>query len=191
MAFLFNIEGKLAHPNVEVLLISPFKEIWDRDLSNSKSRAREEFAYIEFMTSFLKSNPYKGYSPEVRKKKIIEEVITYENFYEDDLIKAGMKKMEEFQKEASPTYTLYSSALNAKYKLEDFLNTFDINERNPKTGMPIMKVKEITSALLDVDKVTSSLNSLKRKVEEELYESIKTRGQKEISPFANPESLNR
>lgn len=190
MAFLFNVEGKLVNPTEEVLLISPFKEIWERDITPNKIRAKEEFAYIEFMTSFLKTNPYKGYSPEVRRQKIFEEVITNEDFYEDTLIKAGMKKMEEFQKEASPTYTLYSSALNAKYKLEDFLNTFDINERNPKTGMPIMKVKEITSALLDVDKVTTSLNSLKKKVEEELYESIKTRGQKEISPFANPESLN-
>ena len=33
MAYLFKVEGKTVYPNDEVLLISPFKEIWERDKS--------------------------------------------------------------------------------------------------------------------------------------------------------------
>ena len=46
------------------------------------------------------------------------------------------------------------------------------------------KPKEITSALLDLEKSAVSLDGLKKKVEEDLYEASKTKGQKEISPFA-------
>ena len=70
MAYLFSVEGKIVQPNTETLLVSPFKEIWARDKSKGKENALEEFTYIEFMTSMLKSNPYKGYAPEVKEEVI-------------------------------------------------------------------------------------------------------------------------
>ena len=36
MAFLFVVENGVAKPNTETLLISPFKEIWERDNSDNK-----------------------------------------------------------------------------------------------------------------------------------------------------------
>ena len=59
MAYLFQINGRAVFPNAETILISPFKDIWERDLSKNKENAIQEFAYIEFMTSMLKSNPYR------------------------------------------------------------------------------------------------------------------------------------
>ena len=64
MAFLFQVTDRAVFPNPETLLISPFKDIWERDESTNKTVAIQEFAYIEFMTSMLKSNPYRQY-PEV------------------------------------------------------------------------------------------------------------------------------
>ena len=48
MAYLFKVEGKTVYPNDEVLLISPFKEIWERDKSKGKDVARQEFSYIVY-----------------------------------------------------------------------------------------------------------------------------------------------
>ena len=45
--------------------------------------------------------------------------------------------------------------------------------------------------LFSSEKVTASLTGLKKKVEEDLFEETKIKGQKEISPFADPESLNK
>ena len=59
MAYLFKIEGKAVFPNEETLLIEPFKSIWERDTSKNKEYALEDFAYIEFITSLLKTNPYR------------------------------------------------------------------------------------------------------------------------------------
>ena len=55
---------------------------------------------------------------------------------------------------------------------------------------PIWKPRDITSALNDTEKVLANIKSLEKKVEEELFEETKTRSNKQISPFADPESLN-
>lgn len=190
-SILFTIEGKKVIPFPTTLLIPCFATIWERDDSPGKEYALEDFAYIEFMTSLLKSNPYKGYNKDVRKRVLQQDVITRKNWKEDEYIKECIAKIETFQLDASPSYSLWKASYRAKEKLETFFNTFDMNERNEKTGLPIYKPKEITSALLDVDKATASLSALEKKVEEDVFEAVKTRGMKEISPFADPASLKR
>lgn len=191
MAFLFKVEGKVVFPTDEILLVSPFKEIWERDKSKNKEYALEDFAYMEFMTSMLKSNPYKGYSSEIKHEVVSKDIITRENWQPDELIRKGMEYIFKQQKDGSATYTLYLSALQAKEKLEKFFRQVDLDERNFKTGMPIYKPKELSSAILDVDKITASLSVLEKKVEEELFDSVRRKGDKEISPFADPASLIR
>ena len=51
MSLLFTIESKIVKPYTETLLISPFREIWERDTNAGKFTAIDEFTYIEFMTS--------------------------------------------------------------------------------------------------------------------------------------------
>ena len=184
MAHLFRIEGNVVYPKEETLLISPFKEIWERDTSSGKEQAIKDFAYIEFMTSFLESNPFKGYDIAARKIMIMEKVLKVKTFEPDKLILEGIKSIEDFQKDASPTYLMYLSSLRAKDTLQKFLDTVDLSKINFKTGNPMYKPKELSSALLDMDKVSVSLNELKKKTEEELFEAVKTKGQKVISPFA-------
>lgn len=185
MALLFIIEDKIVKPYPETLLIPPFSEIWNRDKSKGKEIAIKEFTYIEFMASRLKSNPYKGYNPPERKKKIIEDCVRIDDWQPDKLVLEGIAKFEEFQTKASPNYSLLMSTLKAKEKLQQFFNTVDLNERTEK-GMPLYKPKEISSTMYDVDKLATSLYNLEKKVEEELYDAVKVKGQKEISPFADP-----
>ena len=189
MAYLFKIEDKLVQPTEEALMISPFKELWERDNSKGKEIALREFAFIEFTTSLLASNPYKGYSDSIREEIVIKDLFK-DVWNPDKLVREGQKKLDKFQTEGSQSYTLYKSSIKAKDSLVSFLEKVNLSEKNFKTGLPIYKPKELTSALLDVDKVTASLDALKKKVEEELFESTKTKGQKEISVFAKIESLN-
>lgn len=189
MSFLFNIEGKAVFPNVETLLISPFKDIWERDDSTKKEVAIQEFAYIEFMTSMLKSNPYREY-PEDRKHTIIAgDIIHIEDWQPDDLVKQAMEKVKEWQEEGSISYTYWMSNKRAAEKMIEFFNNFDINEVNPKSFNPIYKPRDITSAIADAEKTLTTLNALKKKVDEEVFETTRNKGDKVISPFANPNSL--
>ena len=189
MSFLFIVQDKLVAPNPETLLIDPFKTIWERDKTKSKEVATQEFTYIEFMASMKKSNPFKGYGENIKESKIRESVIKIKNWSPDNFVKQGIVELKKFQTEASATYSYYISVKNATEGMQEFLNNVDLSERNAKTGTPIYKPKEVTSALIDTEKVLTNLKNIEVKVEEELFESTKTRGQKEISYFADAESF--
>lgn len=180
MAYLFIVENNVAKPTDEVLLIEPYKSIWERDKSKNKIKALNEFTFIEFMVSKKKSNPYKGYDEESRFEKLCELYLGGKK--PDNLIEQGMSDLDTFQKEASETYRYYESASKAAEKLQIFFNTFDITDVNEK-GQLLYKPRDITSALNDTTKVLQNLNSLKEKVEQELFDITRTKSNKEINYF--------
>ena len=129
MSVLFKIENKIVKPNPETLLIPPFKQIWSRDKGKGKEKALEDLTYVEFCTSQKKSNPYAGYDEKLRKRKVLEDIITQDNWEEDDLIKHAMRKVLEFQKEASITYSYYMASRIAADKIKEFFLDFDMTEK--------------------------------------------------------------
>lgn len=181
MAFLFIVENSVAKPNPETLLISPYKDIWERDESVDKGTATKEFTFIELMCSKKRSNPYAGYEDEVRYEKLVD-LLFGEDWKMDALVEAALVKLHEFQTEASETYRYYISTVKAVEKLRDFFDNFDIMETNEK-GALLYKPADITRAVNDTDKVLQNLNAMKEKVEQELFEQTKTKGGKKINPF--------
>ena len=182
MAFLFIVENNIAKPNVETLLISPFKDIWERDKSTTKERAIKELTFIEFMSSKKKTNPYAGYDDE-KRFEILKKTFFDETWQMDAMVEQGLIKINEFQKEASPTYKYYIDNLETAERTRKFLKEIDLSERNERTGNPLYKPKDVTSAIIDAEKVILTLASLKEKVEQELFETTKTKGNKAINPF--------
>lgn len=184
MSLLFVVENKRVKPNPETLLISPFKEIWERDTTEQKTFAIEDLTFIEFMVSPKKSNPFHGYHDDIRREKIIDEVITREGWEEDELIYEAMDKVKEFLHNASPTYRFYESNRLAVQKTEDFFKNFEYSEVNAKSGNPLYKPSDVTRAVKDAGDVMKRLNEMKEKVDQEVFEETKTKGQKRVSPFA-------
>ena len=189
MSFLFIVDKQVVKPNVETLLLSPFKEIWERDLTPGKFVAIDELTFIEFMSSVKKSNPYRGYDIPERKKRLAKDIMKQEGYIPDDLMRDGIDFLLEHQKTSSTTYSYYLSARAAAEKLQHFFNTFDMNSVNIKTGAPIYKPKEITTSLIDTARVVENLDALEEKVINEIYETAKNKGQKTVSIFANPDTL--
>ena len=183
MAYLFVVDNSVAKPNTETLLIEPFKTIWERDKSKDKSRAIKEFTFIEFMISKKKTNPYAGYDPESRRRELKKLLDLGTDWEEDIHVKDGMRKLEEFQTEASPSYTFLVAAETAASKLKDFFLNFDMNERNPRTGAPIFPPKAISSSINDAEQNIRTLHNIREKVEQELFEATKTRSNRDINPF--------
>lgn len=182
MALLFIVENGVAKPSTEALLLSPYKEIWERDRLKDKPQAIKEFTYIEFMVSQLETNPFNGYADEVRHD-ILKSKLFNEEWKPDKLIEQGMAELETFQREGSATYSYYISVLKASQKMKNFFDSFDMNEKNERTGLPIYKPSDITRAMIDTDKVLQNIHSMKRKVEQEVFEQTKTKGNKSINPF--------
>lgn len=191
MSYLFEIYNKEVRPKPTTILLEPFKTIWERDKSKDKSRAIADLSYCEFMASTSKANPFAGYPDNTRKEKLIEELYKPIKQSPDELCDEGIKKIEEFQTEASATYSYYLAAKKAVETMKDFYQKVDLNMRNPKTGNPLYKPSDLTRALNDTEKVIQNLNNLKKKVDEEMFEATRTKAGKTISPFANPSSLRK
>lgn len=185
MAAIFQIESNIVKPYAETLLLEPFKTIWRKDKDRNKRMALRKFAYIEFITSQRKSNPFRQYPEELKHSKIMEHIVKddKDQFKICDLITHGIEVCINFQKEASTTYQYYMAAKLAAEKMIHFFTHFNIGERN-KAGIPIYKPRDITSAINDTSKTLNTLKELEKRVEEELFESSKKKAGKSISVFA-------
>lgn len=183
---LFTIQNSVVKPQVETLLISPFKEIWERDVSPHKDIAIKEFSYIEFMCSPKKSNPFSGYDITVRENKIVANIFKTQ-YVPDSLVLQAIEQYNEFFNNASPALSFLRGAQEAARKLKEFLKEVNPNARNDK-GMPVYKPKEISSALMDTFSVVKTLDALQDKVEQEIYETTRNKANREINHF---EKVNR
>ena len=181
---LFEIREGKVFPTVHAIMVRPYKDIWERDTDPDKPRAMRELGYIELMMSFKKSNPYKGYSKDDRKAKLEEDLgVNVQELEEDPLIVEALEHYEDLRVNSSPTISYYLAAREGAEKMKKWLRDFDMSEVNPKTQAPMLKPREVTSALKDTFDVMKTLDGLRTKVNEEIYDATKTRGNKEINPL--------
>jgi hypothetical protein len=189
MSWLFTVEQKIVKPQPETLLVSPFKEIWERDTNEGKNLALKQFAYIEFLVSVKDTNPYVGYTEDERIRRIKKDVMGDPTYEPDELVIEGLNWLTKHQYDSSPSLRYYEAALRAMEKLQDFFDSFDMNSRNEKSGVPLYKPKDITSAIIDTENSLQKLVAIKNKVHNEIFESVKVKGQKKVSVFADPKTL--
>ena len=182
MALLFEVNGNAVIPTTEARLVEPYKTLWERDTTDTKEFAIRDFSFIEFMVSKKRTNPYAGYSDEERLKKLSLLYYNDEQAEIDTLVEQGMAKLVEFQTEGSATYSYLVSLYNIANRIKHYFNTVDIDERDDK-NKPIHTISNITRAIGDIDKVLQTLHTAETKVEQELYETTKTRSNKEINPY--------
>lgn len=185
---IFEIKNGIVSPTEEILSIFPFSDIWIRDNHVKKDLALREFAYIEFMCSPKDTNPFFGYTqtrqnPE-RSRKIIENKFKeYPQWQPDELILMALDQYNEFYHNASPNLKFYESNRNVIDKLRYWYDNLDMSAVNERTGNPLYKPKEITSAVADADTVMSKLDAMKQRVYQEVFDVAKTKGNKAISKF--------
>jgi len=187
-SFLFHINGYKVEPTPEVLLVEPFKSIWERDKSKDKRKALKDFAYIEFMASKLRTNPFAQYPENVRREEILNKVIKDKKYKPDKLVEEGMQFIKDMQSKGSAAYRLYKTSLDALFRLEQFLNRIDFNERD-KSGKPIWKPADILKYIKETKEAMSNLRELEDKLYEDMREIYRVYGGKTISYFADPENL--
>ena len=180
---IFIIEGAAVKTTTQILLISPFKEIWEEDKSRGKGVAMQIFSYIEFMISKKKTNPFKEYAPEKKERAIVDKIFGNDSTYTpNDSVNEAMELYREWETEASVSLRFYDSNLNLLEKIIKNNNDIDLDERDDK-GKPIHNSTHIARAVREADQVLQSMSSLRKKVEQELYESSRTKSNKEINPF--------
>ena len=179
---IFEIDGSVVRPVKDILLIYPFNEIWNRDESKHKSIAMNELAYIYYIVSPKKTNPYSGYSNEVKSKKIIEGLWKDSLWNPDELVTTGVNVYTKWLEEAAPSMRYYHAVKSGVEQTINFFQNIDFNERTDK-GLPVYKISEVIPALKSANEVLKSMTDLQERVEQEIYESSKTKSGKEINVF--------
>jgi hypothetical protein len=182
MVEIFEVHNSFVKPVKELLLISPFKEMWERDTTKHKDNAIKEFSYVYFIVSPKKSNPYSGYKENEREAKVIKGLWKDEFWEPDHFVHEAIETYVEWLANASPSMRYFKAVKSGIEETINFFQSIDFNERNDK-GLPVYKIGEVIAALKSANEVLRSMSDLQERVEQEIYESSKTKSGKEINQF--------
>lgn len=171
--FVFNNELNQVEINTEeILLIKEFADLFTTSRNKTKedptgvgkTRAYREFTYIWLMLDW--KSPYADYPEQLRHKDVIVDAGLTEAEYNDPLFRAACRKYRELQ-ESSLTIKMFQAAQNTVIKFIDYFNSIDPQERDPVTGKPIFKVKDIMSEVKGLAEVNANLKDLEAQVKRE------------------------
>lgn len=180
---LLELVGDHVFPTVHILMIEPFKSMWENDRSDNHENCLKDFSYIEFMCSPKKSNPYFGYTDiEMREKVVKKEVYKDENYSISSDILLGTMKYNELLANSSPSFPLLNDAIAGAEKNRVWCKDFDLDERTPN-GAAVLKPADINRALKEIPSIVRLLEDTRDKVNKELAEASKTRRDREINHF--------
>lgn len=191
MIEVFEIEHGIVKPTKEILLIEPFKTIWERDNTAKKEMAMKEFGYIEFMVSYKQTNPFIGYGAQERHRNICKSVMKDLTYIPDDIVKEGLSVYKSWMEEASPTLRTYKAMVASNEKVIQWAKNVDLDLLDNK-GAAVYKPNDILSVIAKGSENIKHLSTMKTTVEQEINDSIKRRNNRVINEFEKrPEDRSR
>lgn len=163
----------------EAFLVRPIRRLWHQDRSAQKEQFWRQMSFLYFTISPASSYSYI-LDPEERAKTVIEQEGLPEDFKPSELLLEAMKIYRQLT--ITPSQQLLESALIAANTVSKFLRDPTILERTDEKGRPLYQISSITAALKNVEGIVSSLQTLQKKVEQEIAEeSGKARGTQELT----------
>ena len=164
--FLFdNSTNSVVVNEPEVLLIKEFAALWNNDRNKTKgdpkgikkTRAYRELTYIWLMLDW--TSPYVDFDEQERHQDCLKDAGLTEKEWNDPDFRAACRKYRELQN-SSRALKLIKSAQGVVDKITDYFNNIDIEERDPVTGKPIFKTKDVMAELSNVSNVVEQLKTL-------------------------------
>lgn len=171
--FSFNNQLNRVEINeAELLLIKEFSLLFGLERNKTKddptgvgkTRAFREFTYIWLMLDW--KSPYADYPEQVRHNDVLLDSGLTQDEFDDPIFRAACRKYRELQ-ESSIIVRMYQAAQNTAVKFIDYFNSIDPQERDPVTGKPIFKVKDIMAEVKGLSELVDNLKSLEAQVKKE------------------------
>lgn len=171
--FTFNHQLNRVEINeAEILLIKEFALLFGLERNKTKedptgvkkTRAFREFTYIWLMLDW--KSPYSDYPEQARHKDVMVDAGLTQEEFDDPIFRAACRKYRELQ-ESSITVKMFQAAQNTVIKFIDYFNSIDPQERDPVTGKPIFKVKDIMLEVKGLSEVNENLKALELQVKKE------------------------
>ena len=105
------------------------------------------------------TSPYVDFDEQERHQECLKDAGLTEKEWNDPDFRAACRKYRELQN-SSRALKLIKSAQGVVDKITDYFNNIDIEERDPVTGKPIFKTKDVMAELSNVSNVVEQLKTL-------------------------------
>lgn len=176
-----NVRNKIELNLSEILLVKEFGALMENARNICKEdpegvyglRAFREFTYIWLALDW--KSPYSDYSEQERHQEALNDSRISESEFNNPEFRAACRKYRALQ-ESTRSIKLLKAAQNTVDKFIDYFNNVDPEERDPLTGKPIFKVKDLIAEISNLSKVNDELNTLENMVKKELQEASIIRG---------------
>lgn len=169
--FLYdNVNHILKLNEPEILLIKEFAALWNNDRNKTKedpkgikkTRAYREFTYMYLMIDW--QSHYSQFSEHERNEAARQDSDITDEEFNDPEFRAACRKYREIQ-ESARDIKLVRAAQNKVDELIDYFNEgSDLQERDPITGKPIFKAKDVMGEMASVSKILDELDALEARV---------------------------
>lgn len=155
-------------------LLEPKRNITKTDKTGKqKALAFKELKYIYLFFDW--NSPYFSFSEQSRNKEaLIDSKLTDEE-YNEPLFREACKKYNEIQN-SSLEVRMLKSAMNAVENQINYLDNVDLQERDPVTGKPIFKSKDLIAEIKGCKDIITSLRELEKQVKTGIEVASNLRG---------------
>lgn len=167
-----NVNEEVMLNDESILLIKEFAALLDdernkiKDNKITKGRKKRARAFREFKFLYLFfdwSSPYFQYSEEDKYSEALADSGLSEEEYNDPIFREACRKYDEMQN-SSIEIRLLKGAMTAIEGQIFYLNHVDLNERDPQTGKPIFKSKDLIAEIKGCKDLISGLRELEEQV---------------------------
>ena len=163
----------------EAFLVRPIRRLFHQDRSERKEQFWRQMSYLYFVISPASSYSYI-LDPEERAKAVIEQGGLPADFRPSELLLEAMQVYRKLT--ITPSQKLLEASLKAADTVSKFLSDETILEKTDDKGRPLYQISSVTAALKNVEGIVNSLQTLQKKVEQELEaENGKARGAQELT----------
>jgi hypothetical protein len=163
----------------EALGLKVFRDIWERDKTKLKDRAKLDLSFVYFFAdwqSTFKKLPYTD------KVSTLEKEV-YDNKYKaDTLVLAAAQLYEDIQNEASFSLKHLESVEKTAVKISDYLTSIDLTERD-KQGRFVYNINQLQKTIADFPETIKKVTEMRKHVEIELTQDPNLRGGAHKSSF--------
>lgn len=175
MIKLFRYEGYKIVVEPEALLLKPFKQIWQRDRTQSKDKAMMELGFIYFFCD--SRSDYQYLTDEEQRKQAIKEGEGLPEKWEPDKVVIEAMNYYNSIKPVSSLLLEDTRAMVNGYraKLRELTNNMD--------DLDVREVKEIGAIIKQIPSLVKDLDEAEKAVAKEMMQNEKVRGAQEKSMY--------
>lgn len=183
-----NVSGDVSLDEESILLIKEFADLLEVSRNKTKTdktgklrtRAFREFKYIYLFFDWL--SPYFQFSEQDRHSEAFKDAEFTQEEFDDPLFRTACQKYDLIQG-ASLDLKMLKSAMGAVEKQIYYLDHVDLQERDPVSGKPIFKSKDLIAEIKGCRDLISTLRELERQVKHGLETESTLRGNTETGMF--------